>query len=148
MRHSNLHPHGTTHDCDFTGVDFRYSQFQAFYGTLCADTDFRCCAFVMSSFENANLTNARFAGTYLAGTRLTGANLSGVTWQEESDGVQHTATLPDGTLWTPATDMRRFTDKTHPQYHTTLEKVETLRDTIDWEFPYDLVICDTFKPEQ
>jgi len=42
-------------------------------------------------------------------SNLQGATLDGATFDQ-------TTTLPDKTLWTPDTDMTRFTDPDHPQF--------------------------------
>ena len=51
----------------------------------------------------AYLCRAKPSGANLCGARLRGAKLDG-------------ATLPDGSEWTPETDMARFTDLTHPDF--------------------------------
>jgi uncharacterized protein YjbI with pentapeptide repeats len=63
--------------------------------------------------QGANLVEANLQGAYLRGTRLHGAILEGANLQEaslEKAALDETTILPDGTPWTPATDMARFTD--------------------------------------
>lgn len=64
----------------------------------------------------ADLTGSRIFGADLQGARLVGANLEKVIWQDKLDGNEVTTTLPDGTIWTPDTDMGRFTDPEHPDF--------------------------------
>jgi hypothetical protein len=45
----------------------------------------------------------------LSGANLQGADLTGAKFDENT-------TLPDGTKWTPDTDMTRFTDPEHPEF--------------------------------
>lgn len=56
----------------------------------------------------ANLTCANLIGANLRGAYLIDANLSGAVLED--------ATLPNGTKWTPETDMARFTDPNHPNF--------------------------------
>jgi uncharacterized protein YjbI with pentapeptide repeats len=56
-----------------------------------------------ANLSEANLEGARLRGASLSEARLAGANL------------QYTA-LPDGTSWTPDTDMARFIDFEHPDF--------------------------------
>ena len=57
----------------------------------------------------ANLQEANLWGTNLWGANLQGADLGGATFDENT-------MLPDGTKWTPGTDMARFTDSGHPDF--------------------------------
>lgn len=64
--------------------------------------------------DDANLSSAYLGGANLTGAYIGGANLSGaylrLAWFDE------TTTLPDGTKWTPDTDLTRFTDPLHPNF--------------------------------
>lgn len=57
----------------------------------------------------ADLQGADLSGANLQGAYLVGANLQGADLYEDT-------TLPDGTTWTPGTNMARFTDSTHPDF--------------------------------
>ena len=57
-----------------------------------------------SNLQGANLVRSNLQGANLIGANLQGANLSEDT------------KLPDGTSWTPDTDMTRFTDPKHPDF--------------------------------
>lgn len=59
--------------------------------------------------RDADLTGARLEGARLEGADLRGAALAGA----HCDPL---TTLPDGTKWTPETDVRRFTDPQHPDH--------------------------------
>jgi uncharacterized protein YjbI with pentapeptide repeats len=72
-----------------------------------------------ANLTNANLSEVNLANTFLASARLQGADLSGASLRNADLGqatyeaqFDATTTLPDGTHWTPETDMSRFT---HPQ---------------------------------
>jgi hypothetical protein len=62
-----------------------------------------------ANLAEANLKGAILAGTHLKGAILAKANLQGAEFNKH-------ATLPDGTKWTPDTDMARFTDPNHPDF--------------------------------
>ncbi|MCA9910919.1 MAG: pentapeptide repeat-containing protein [Anaerolineae bacterium] len=67
-------------------------------------------AFLESAdLEEADLRGANLVGAYLFDANLEKTNLNSVILDE-------TTTLPDGTKWTPDTDMTRFTDPDHPQF--------------------------------
>ena len=59
------------------------------------------------------LVGADLQGCNLAEVNLQGANLTDVNWVDENG---RTATLPDGSLWTPETDLGRFTNPGHPDF--------------------------------
>ena len=61
------------------------------------------------TLQQANLWQARLQGATLALADLQVANLYGAEFDMET-------VLPDGTGWTPQTDMQRFTDPTHPGF--------------------------------
>jgi len=62
-----------------------------------------------ASLDRANLQNASLLFTNLQGVDLQWANLRDTIFGENT-------TLPDGTQWTPDTDMTRFTDPDHPDF--------------------------------
>jgi hypothetical protein len=64
--------------------------------------------------QEANLAEVNLEGAILAGTDLQGAILRQANLQKVSYNPH--ATLPDGTKWTPDTDMARFTDPEHPDF--------------------------------
>jgi hypothetical protein len=67
-----------------------------------------------ASFEKAMLIGADLRGANLFGTVFTGADLSNA----RLDGALYNekTVLPDGTFWTPAVDMARFTQPDHPDF--------------------------------
>lgn len=98
-----------------------------------------------ASLVGANCENAEFAHAYLENARLVGGNFqkagfyladlrkTDLRWANFSKAYlvdadfadamnidkaifDITTTLPDGTKWTPDTDMSRFTDPAHPQF--------------------------------
>jgi len=62
-----------------------------------------------SNLRNADLTHSNLNGTKLWYTILAGAKFSNTQMDENTF-------LPDGTNWTPDTDMTRFTDPNHPDF--------------------------------
>jgi len=68
----------------------------------------------------ANLENVNLAGTNLMNVNFSGANLQGAILVDSTGTgmgrISGTTTLPDGSKWTPATDMGRFTDPNHPDF--------------------------------
>lgn len=88
------------------------------------------CAGHRVNFKQANLSFATIEGTSLNYANLCNTNLhrtgfQGV-WLDDADLenavlietalFDENTTLPDGTKWTPDTDIRRFTDPTHPDF--------------------------------
>lgn len=69
-----------------------------------------------ADLRRANLLEAFLFSANLSGANLAGANLDGVIWEEEFEGKTLTATLPDGTKWTPKTKLERFTNPKHPDF--------------------------------
>lgn len=77
-----------------------------------------------ASLYEANLQRAKFFGCSLERTILTGANLQGANLKEASLAeatlsraiFNEQTTLPDGSKWTPSTDLTKFTDKTHSDF--------------------------------
>lgn len=67
-----------------------------------------------ADLREANLTLANLSNATLEGTNLQGSELSQVVWNTKT-------ILPDGMYWTPATDLRHFTDATHPEFWKTRE---------------------------
>ena len=63
----------------------------------------------VASLQEANLRVANLQEANLWGANLQGADLGGATFDENT-------MLPDGTKWTPGTDMGRFTDREHPDF--------------------------------
>jgi hypothetical protein len=90
---------------DLTGANVRYASLQ--------DTD----------LEGSFLDGADLRGAYLVGANLKGVSLAGakLDWSVHSDDYRlappakfdEETLLPDGTNWTPETDMRRFTDPSY-----------------------------------
>lgn len=76
-----------------------------------------------ATLENADLSHANLKSTKLNHTSLKGANLFD-TQLEGADlfrtnfegAYLFDSILPDGTKWTPETDMSRFTDPEHPDF--------------------------------
>ncbi len=77
-----------------------------------------------ANLQEAFLWRAKLQGVYLAGANLQGAdlrlaNLRGAKLEHPNFGkakFSEDTILPDGTKWTPGTDMARFTDPEHPDF--------------------------------
>lgn len=67
-----------------------------------------------AKLRHANLQGARLTGANLQGADLGYANLQGVRLADAE--LNESTVLPDNTLWTPYTDMTRFTDPNHPNF--------------------------------
>jgi hypothetical protein len=78
----------------------------------------------MANLQGANLSNANLREAVLGGTDLQGAGLDGTDLQGanliranlQGATLNENTILPDGTKWTPDTDMARFTDPKHPDF--------------------------------
>lgn len=109
-------------------------QFAILEGANLQETDLRHTQFLRNGMHNVNLEKANLSFATLQETSMnyanlrnadfTQANLKGV-WLNDADllgaKLRHTdfdtdVTLPDGNKWTPETDLRRFTDPTHPEF--------------------------------
>jgi uncharacterized protein YjbI with pentapeptide repeats len=64
--------------------------------------------------SSANLAYADLAGANLHGTNLSSAYLKGANLKQVR--FDENTILPDGTRWTPNTDMERFTNPEHPEF--------------------------------
>lgn len=62
-----------------------------------------------ANLQHAALTKANLQAASLVLASLQNAHLNGAEFNEQT-------TLPDGTNWTPETDMERFTDPKHPDF--------------------------------
>jgi hypothetical protein len=71
-----------------------------------------------ADLEGAILYQARLQGATLLEANLEGANLYEANLEAANlkDANLHGASLPDGSTWTPETDMARFTDPNHPNF--------------------------------
>ncbi len=68
-----------------------------------------------ATLQGATLEAVCFRGANLSGANFNEANLLGAHFDEATRFDGETI-LPDCTYWTPGTDMRRFTDSTHPDF--------------------------------
>lgn len=80
---------------DFQGASLRYARLEN-------------AVLINADFTNAKLNNAHLENAVLVGATLTHAEVTGASW--------HNAILPDGTRWTPDTDISRYTHPDHPDY--------------------------------
>jgi uncharacterized protein YjbI with pentapeptide repeats len=79
----------------------------SFFGAQLKYTLLESSNLVDADFENADLQITSFQNSFLLGANFDGAIFSELT------------VLPDSTYWTPETDMRRFTDASHPDFWVT-----------------------------
>jgi hypothetical protein len=128
--------HGWLYDGSLKGISLDSSNLRGaplqkadLRGTLLWNSNLRGASLGGALLQKARLQGSDLEGAGLQGTRLQGArldetNLKGVSfapshlWQEHPYWApfDENSTLPDGTQWTPDTDMRRFTDPTHPDF--------------------------------
>lgn len=115
-------------------ADLRYANVQGaadlrgakLQGAILSDTELQEADLWYTNLQGAilsgaNLAEADLLGANLAGAILAGANLEGAillsTNQIRWDASFHEDTiLPDGTNWTPDTNITRFTDPNHPDF--------------------------------
>jgi len=110
LQHANLHA-AILYDANLADADLRNAHLGSAYlrraylrSANLQDADIR-----RASFRDADLSVANLRGAYLSYVDLQGAKLEGTSFSEET-------TLPDGSKWTPETDMTRFTDPNHPNF--------------------------------
>lgn len=79
----------------------------------------------------ANLSDAILVAADLKGADIRCANLQGAQLFEpafiDERLVQQNAILPDGTEYSNENDLRRFTDRDHPEYNATVRKINEIR---------------------
>jgi len=114
-------------------------QFINLEGAYLRDANIEGADLSLAKMEGARLPNANLKDASLSGTYLQKTNLFGVNFQNADLYNAHLegadlrsvnldkarligATLPDGTKWTPETDMGRFTDPEHPNFWQPPEK--------------------------
>lgn len=101
-------------NADLNGADCRSCKLLA--------TNLREATLTNVNFQFSNLCDADFEGAFVAGadfrnTALIGANLKNIRYLNISQPIfDETTILPDESQWTPDTDIKRFTDPTHPQF--------------------------------
>lgn len=78
-------------------------------GSYLAVSDLREADLTRACLQSANLWQARLGGANLAQADLRFATLYATEFDPDT-------ILPDGARWTPAMDMARFTDPTHPTF--------------------------------
>ncbi|MGB7340306.1 MAG: pentapeptide repeat-containing protein [Phototrophicaceae bacterium] len=105
------------HKVNFKGVNLRYANLS---GANLWKADFTCADLRFITLANAFLGHANLEGVYLKE-----AQLDDVTWMSRKGYGE--ATLPDGQQWTPDIDLARYTHPEHPDYKTTLEKINAIR---------------------
>jgi hypothetical protein len=90
-------------------------------GSNLAATKLQSANLMRANLQDTVLSYAKLQRAWLMGTNLQRAylghaDLEDVSWQVTTNGRVYTAILPDGNLWTPETDMERFTNPNHPNY--------------------------------
>ncbi len=84
--------------------------------------------FVGSDLKGTSFTDSDLGDASLLGANVIGAKFTDIKWQFiHSYGHVSSATLPDGTKWTENTDIERFTHPSHPEFETTLKKINVVR---------------------
>jgi uncharacterized protein YjbI with pentapeptide repeats len=106
-------------NADLTQADLR--------GATLADCDLWETKLQGAYMVHADLSHADLRGADLKGANLRNAVLDQTVWKYDVTRTTLIATLPDGTQWTTETDMARFTDPTHPDFHNTVDKINVFR---------------------
>jgi hypothetical protein len=93
------------------GADLRWGNLE---GAYLGDANLEGAYLRDANLEGANLENANLQGAYLFGANLEEAyllntNIQGARFSQET-------ILPDGSEWTPETDMSKFTNLDHPDF--------------------------------
>ncbi len=78
-------------------------------GADCWNADLKRAEFWLANLKGANLERANLQGASFLQANLQEVELSEAWFSENTE-------LPDGTYWTPDTDMTRFTDPNHPNF--------------------------------
>lgn len=111
--------------CDFENASLSMATFTGneFFMTNFKDTDLTGATFIEcfltgENFENAEIHAGSFEGAFLQEANFTNAKLYDTCFVHANikDAVFDGSILPDGTKWTPETDMSRFTDPEHPDF--------------------------------
>lgn len=131
MRESNFEGADLS-DSDLRGVDFEGANFEGakLVGADLTGANLKGANFDMADLTGAFLDGANMSGAYLGEANLKDASIYGAktSWGVRFDEGNHIewhptifdaeTCLPDETLWTPETDMRRFTDAKYDNQQT------------------------------
>lgn len=95
-------------------ADFSHSTIieSTFKNAELEDTTFHGCRFEYCNFENIEFAHINMSDSELIGCFFRNANMSNIhplNWKN--------TILPDGTIWTPDTDMEKFTNPEHPNFY-------------------------------
>ena len=107
--------------CNLSGLDFSYQNLQdiQFIGCDLSNTIFVNAQTFAADFSRANLTGADLRRMDLDISNLTGVDLTDADLTHAfltTASMDKTTILPDGSSWTPETDIARFTDPSHEKY--------------------------------
>jgi hypothetical protein len=101
--------------------DLRYGRFNVsdFSDSVMCSMDaryarFRSCNLQNAYLDGSDLEKCDFNGANLKGADLMDTNLEGANFDRAT--FDENTTLPDGSSWTPQTDMTHFTDPYHPEF--------------------------------
>lgn len=117
-------------NCDLEDADLQHANLSS--------VNFSNSNLIEAKLMGANLTHADLSKASLWSSNLVGAYLRGAITEDIHEYWQFmdhndeflTALLPDGTQWTEDTDMGRFTDEKHPDYESTLQKIDAIREQL------------------
>ncbi|HEX3051631.1 MAG TPA: pentapeptide repeat-containing protein [Aggregatilineaceae bacterium] len=85
-------------------------------GTILTVADLRGAELIRTDLSDTNLAGADLRGVSLQGANLKNAELAEIEGMRYEAKFDETTWLPDNTLWTPETDMGRFTNPSHPNF--------------------------------
>ena len=111
---------------DLRGIDFRHTEY--IYADL-RGANLQGSNLHGKNLEHDSLRFANLMGAILRETDLTDVDLQYALLQgaDLADATLSEATLPDGTIYETGTDVRKFTDPSHPEFAETLRVIQLAR---------------------
>lgn len=121
---------------DLDGADIEFTTFDkaTLVDVRLIETAMYGAIFTNADLENAYMLNADARAADFSGADLLDAYLEGVLFDENTVFSEETR-LPDGSMWTPDTDLSRFTDTSQAAFWNACD-----------ERGYYLWYCDEFNP--
>ncbi|MBZ0288623.1 MAG: pentapeptide repeat-containing protein [Anaerolineae bacterium] len=112
-----LRAHGWLTDGSLRGINLEATDLREvnLWSANIQEANLKFANLTKQHLEFANLQGTNLAMAFLHGAFLNEANLQDVYFAGDNTFDENTY-LPDYSLWTPDTDMRRFTDPTHPNF--------------------------------
>lgn len=121
---------------DLDGADIEFTTFDGatLFDVRLIETAMYGATFIGADLENAYMIDADARAADFSGANFLDAYMDGVMFDEDTIFNEETI-LPDGSMWTPETDMRRFTDASRSDFWNACD-----------ERAYYLWYCEEFNP--